>query len=778
MRCRGVLSFSVANMTEPHDDTLEARVEALLGTRGEDGATVAEVAYALQVDRSVVRQALRRLSRRGTVVRIAKDVFTAATAGPRFKGVVEYVGGGGGWLVREPGHDVELNVVGIADAIPGDVVEGRVIATLARGRRVGAVDEVVTPAPRRLSVRLRPFRGAWVGESDGLAEPVWVAQPPTGARRGDVVKVDLVGRADWKRGPGPLPSRAIVGRPVVVARAQGERRGPASSAPPGAPNNAGEWIDHVVASLEIPTGFSDEVLREVASVQAPDSVIGDDLTELPLVTIDGADAKDFDDAVFAETAGAGFRLVVAVADVSSYVPVDSALDLEACVRGCSVYLPGRVYPMLPSALSDDVCSLRPHVLRRCAWVSLTLGPRGAVQEVDAGFGTMRSRARLTYEQVEGFLNHGDPAIPPDVAESLHTLERVRRALHRRRRSRGMLDLDLPEVAVALTEDGKHIDGFVARERLRSHRLIEECMLAANEAVAGLLLSRGWPGIYRVHGDPDEGKLKSFQRIARVLAPQLRTDDLVDHRGMNRLLEAMEGTPRGRILSMQLLRSLPRAEYATEANGHFGLGTREYLHFTSPIRRYPDLEVHRVLREMLSGAPVDEERLEAIRQRFVQSAARANDGEAFATKAERTAEKHLAALAMSTRVGETFEGTVTELTRFGLFVAIEAPYVQGLIPLRELGAEYFEFDEARKEVRGQRSGRVVRLGDTLNVQCIAVDILEGHINFRQVEDAGFDPPFDEARGDRRRSTRLKASSNARTKAPPRRPKPAPKRKKRR
>ena len=751
-------------MTEAQDDSLDAKAERLLAERGEDGASVAEVAYALGEDRSVIRQALRRLSRRGTVVRIAKDVFAAAEAGPTFRGVVEYVGGGGGWLVREPDADVELNVVGIGDAMPGDVVEGRVIATLARGRRVGAVDEVVTAAPRRVRVTVRPFRGAWVGEAAELTEPVWVEPAPAGTRRGDVQEVDLLGRADWKRGPGPLPSRAIVGRPVVVARTAAAAARPAaqrtsgarSMSAPGVPTTAGGWIDHVVASLEIPTGFSEEVLREVANVAAPDAVVGDDLTELPLVTIDGADAKDFDDAVFAEPAGAGYRLVVAVADVSSYVPVDSALDLEACARGCSVYLPGRVYPMLPSALSDDVCSLRPDVLRRCAWVELTLGPRGAVLRVDAGFGTMRSRARLTYEQVEGFLNHGDATLAPEVVESLHTLERVRRALHRRRRTRGMLDLDLPEVAVALTDDGQHIDGFVARARLRAHRLIEECMLAANEAVAGLLLSRGWPGIYRVHGDPDEGKLKAFQRIARVLAPQLRTDDLVDHRGMNRLLEAMEGTPRGRILSMQLLRSLPRAEYSTEANGHFGLGTREYLHFTSPIRRYPDLEVHRVLRAMLSDEPLDEVAHEALLRRLVQSAARANDGEEFATKAERTAEKHLAALAMASHVGETFDATVTEVARFGVFVAIEQPYVQGLLPLRELGTEYFEFDEHRKEVRGQRTGRMIRLGDAMRVQCVAVDVLEGHINFREVEPEGFDPPFDAGRGDRSRSTRRKSA----------------------
>ena len=337
-------------MTEAQDDSLDAKAERLLAERGEDGASVAEVAYALGEDRSVIRQALRRLSRRGTVVRIAKDVFAAAEAGPTFRGVVEYVGGGGGWLVREPDADVELNVVGIGDAMPGDVVEGRVIATLARGRRVGAVDEVVTAAPRRVRVTLRPFRGAWVGEAAALAEPVWVEPAPAGTRRGDVQEVDLLGRADWKRGPGPLPSRAIVGRPVVVARTAAAAARPAaqrtsgarSLSAPGVPTTAGGWIDHVVASLEIPTGFSEEVLREVANVAAPDAVVGDDLTELPLVTIDGADAKDFDDAVFAEPAGAGYRLVVAVADVSSYVPVDSALYLEACARGCSVYLPGRV----------------------------------------------------------------------------------------------------------------------------------------------------------------------------------------------------------------------------------------------------------------------------------------------------------------------------------------------------------------------------------------------------------------------------------------------------
>jgi ribonuclease R len=359
---------------------------------------------------------------------------------------------------------------------------------------------------------------------------------------------------------------------------------------------------------------------------------------------------------------------------------------------------------------------------------MRLGPAGDVEWYDAGFGVMKSRARLTYERVQRVLDGAEPLGDAELDASIAALETVRARRYALRVERGMLDLDLPETRAVLSPDGVGVMQMKPAERLVAHRLIEECMLVANETIADLLASRGWPAIRRVHGTPPAERLQVLRVLLDVLDVDEQVPESMTAADLNALLASLAGDPRSEVLSWRVLRTLPRATYAVGDEAHFGVGASRYLHFTSPIRRYPDLEVHRVLRRALAGARPDRRAIARLTLRLQESANWSNLGEERAVESERDAARALGALMMRERIGLRFEAVVTDITRFGVFVYIDDPRVDGMIPFSGLGRERFEVVEEGVLLEGAESGRRLVVGDRIPVRCTSVDLLRGRVGF--------------------------------------------------
>lgn len=484
---------------------------------------------------------------------------------------------------------------------------------------------------------------------------------------------------------------------------------------------------------DIPTAFPPEALRladaaKPVTLEAPRV----DLRAVPLVTIDGADARDFDDAVFAETdpdRPGGFHLIVAIADVSHYVRPGDALDKEAYKRGNSVYFPDRVVPMLPEALSNDLCSLRPDEDRACIAAHLWIDGAGDLRRHRFERGLMRSAARLTYDRVQAAMDGTpDDATGPLVAPVLTPLYAAYRALLKARRKRGTLELDLPERQITLDDAGRVAD-IARRPRHDSHKLIEEFMIAANVAAAETLEKTGWPCMYRVHDRPAPLKVESLALVLDDLGFHLDPNRHGRPDEFNRILAAAKGNPNEPLINDLVLRAQSQAVYAPQNIGHFGLALKRYCHFTSPIRRYADLLVHRALAGALrlgAGAlsPDDGVRFPAMGEHISATERRAQ-------MAERDATDRYLADYMRSRVGREFAGRVTGVTRFGLFVRLLDEGAEGLVPIRSLGAEHFHHDEQRHALIGSHSDRVWVLGDPVRAVLREADPVTGGLMFEIV-----------------------------------------------
>lgn len=540
------------------------------------------------------------------------------------------------------------------------------------------------------------------------------------ARDGDLVKVRL-GVGSRMLGPG----QGLFGE---VAGSLGR---------PGDPSAE-------VLSIAYGQGFNDEFPPEVmdeADRMAPavseEEALGEgrrDLRSMPLITIDGEDARDFDDAVYAEPHGAGWRLVVAIADVTHYVREGSVLDAEALRRATSVYLPDRVLPMLPERLSNGICSLRPEEDRLCMVADMVFDARAHLRSYELYPGVMRSVARCTYNEVQDVL---DGKVVPHRNALRPLFERllaVSRALRRMRKERGAIDFDLPEHKVVMGEEG-----FPARmekrERKESHRLIEECMLAANEAVAKFFQGEGLPTVYRFHGEPDEQKLAAFAALAQAYGFKLRFEDGVPSKELDAFISQLEGHPEQRALNQLLLRSMMQAVYSASRVGHYGLAAEHYLHFTSPIRRYPDLLVHRLLKEHWGrrGKRRSHAVLEREEALLEEMAARSSERERAAMQVEREVVSFYATLLMKERVGEEFEATVSGLTEFGCFVELDEEHVEGLVKAEAIGFG----GKLDKLVHALvfPDGRRVRVGQQCRVRLASVSPERRQMDFEPLEIAG-------------------------------------------
>ncbi|WP_242395919.1 ribonuclease R, partial [Anaeromyxobacter oryzisoli] len=631
---------------------------------------------------------------------------------------------GFGFVARldRKGDDVFVPPGEAAKALDGDLVRLEIVPARG-GRTAGRIVEVVERR-RRLLVGTYHARGArsFVLPADiELEGPVPVPETDA-ARDGEVVKVALD------------PESARLHGTVVEAIGQ-----------PGEPRVE-------VLKVAYARGFADvfpEAVQEDA-VAAPDHVRTEDwrgrrdLTGLPLVTIDGEDARDFDDAVHVERLPASrkgklYRLVVAIADVAHYVRPGSALDAEAARRGTSVYFPMQVLPMLPERLSNGICSLNPEVDRLCMVADMVIDGHGEPKSAEVYEAVMRSAARCTYNEVAKVLAGERVPGRERFRESFQLMAELQEKLTDMRRRRGALDFDLPEAKIVLDAEGR-VAAIEKRPRNRAHRIVEEFMLAANEAVARKFGERKLPTIYRVHGSPDEEKLQAFLALAATHGfdvPELPADP----RALNRLLGSLQGHPQQRALNQLLLRAMMQAVYTPENIGHYGLAAEHYLHFTSPIRRYPDLVVHRLIKEEWarrqgrSTRRTPEPVLEEI-------AALSSERERASMEAEREIAAFYAALFMKDKVGETFEGVVASVVEFGLFVELRRWFVEGLVRAEDLRGA-FELDPVQHALVDRATGRAFRVGDPVEIEVVNASPARRRIELRLVGEAPVERPPEEA-----------------------------------
>ncbi|HEY1505494.1 MAG TPA: ribonuclease R [Stellaceae bacterium] len=491
-----------------------------------------------------------------------------------------------------------------------------------------------------------------------------------------------------------------------------------------------------IHSYDIPTEFPVEAVGLAEAAKPVTLGIRDDLRMIPLVTIDGSDARDFDDAVWAERdpeRADGWHAMVAIADVAWYVRPNDALDREAEKRGNSVYFPDRVVPMLPEALSNELCSLKPGVDRACMAVHLWFDDNGHLQRHRFVRGLMRSAARLTYEEVQQAID-GNPSdhTAPLLEPVLRPLYAAFAALDRGWRQRGALDLDLPERRIQLDESGKVVR-IEPRARLDSHRLIEEFMVTANVAAAETLERLHKPGLYRVHDAPDPAKIAALSEfLAEIGIPgvKLAKGQVIRPRYFNDILHKVANTPYATIVPQLILRSQAQAIYSPTNIGHFGLALRHYAHFTSPIRRYADLAVHRALIDALklgdAGASVSEKDLVPVGEHVSMTERRA-------AAAERNASDRYISAYLADRVGAEFAARINGVTRAGLFVTLTETGADGLIPIRSLPSDYYDHDGARHRLVGRRFGRSFSLGDAVTVELAEANTVTGSLRFNLVAD---------------------------------------------
>lgn len=489
-------------------------------------------------------------------------------------------------------------------------------------------------------------------------------------------------------------------------------------------------VQVVLRHLEIPEEFPGDLLAAVSDLPAdpePSAWEGrEDLRKLTTVTIDGETARDFDDAVSVELLpGGSFLLGVHIADVSHYVAEGGALDLEAYRRGTSVYFPERAVPMLPESLSNGLCSLRPGVPRLTLSAFLDIDPRGRVRRRRFARTVIRSARRLTYAEVARLLEApqaDDDSRYGAVLPVLRSAHKLMARLHARRVERGSIDFDLPAGDVILDTDGATI-GVRPSERNDAHRLVEEFMIAANEAVAEELEERDLPALYRTHGAPGRERLEELRDHLESLGIELEGDlDELPPVALQKVLAAVEGRPEEPFVSSLVLRSMQRAIYQPEPRGHYALGTRHYTHFTSPIRRYPDLLVHRQLKASLMGdaGAAGEARETRLAERLPAIGTRTSFTERRAEQAERMILQWKMVRLLADRVGETFGGRITGVQPFGFFVQLDNYFVDGLVAIRTLEDDYYVYDEARHQLVGERNQRVFRLADAVQVTLTGVD----------------------------------------------------------
>lgn len=661
------------------------------------------------------------------------------------QGIVQGHRDGHGFVLRDDGPDVYLGAQEMRAVLHRDRVRVRIVRYDRRGRPEGRVLDIVERRKAPIIGRLLHEGGAWLvaPEDRRYGQDILIPKNATAsAQVGQVVAVELTE-------PPSLHSQPV-GRVTEVL---------------GDIDDPGMEIEIAVRKYEVPHRFAAETIAQAAAlpekIRAVDRRQRVDLGDVPLVTIDGEDARDFDDAVYCEphrggrgkTAFDGWRLVVAIADVSHYVKPGEPLDRDAYERATSVYFPRRVIPMLPERLSNGLCSLNPDEDRLAMVCDLLVDRQGEITAYQFYPAVIRSHARLTYTEVAAILaNTRGPEAARRTALVPHLLHlhEVHRALLKHRGRRGAVDFETTETQVVCDDHGR-IEKIVPRVRTDAHRLIEEAMLAANVCAADFIAQAEHPSLYRVHEGPTPEKRTTLQNYLRALGIGLGLSEEPQPGEFQAIAEATRERADATQIHTMLLRSMQQAIYSGIKGSHFGLAYEAYTHFTSPIRRYPDLLIHRVLKALLHGrryhlaAGVVEDAPKVRRggrppkastqeaERWEAVGAHCSANERRADEASRDVLAWLKCRYMRDRLGEEFEGTVSAVAAFGLFVTLDALYVDGLVHITELGGEYYRYDELRQELRGERSGMRYAIGSRVRVQVSRVDLDSRRIDFRLVRE---------------------------------------------
>ncbi|WP_414655829.1 ribonuclease R [Frateuria sp.] len=692
----------------------------LLDKRGEM-LSEARIAEGLELhdeqDISALRKRLGAMVRDGQLLQGRRGDYAPVRKLDLIPGVVLANAEGYGFLrPDEGGDDLYLSPQQMRMVLHGDRVLASVVGIDRRGRRQGAIAEVLQRRSPRLVGRVVVENGVTLVSPDDRRLHLDVMIPPgheQGARAGQIVVAEITDPPTVHRGP--------LGRIVSVL---GERLQPSL------------LVEMAIASHDLPHEWPPEVLRDATQVEpevtAAERAGRTDLRKMPLVTIDGADARDFDDAVYAEPRrGGGWRLVVAIADVSHYVEVGSALDREAYERSTSTYFPGFVVPMLPETLSNGICSLNPKVERLCMVCDMVVDDDGEVVKSRFYDAVMRSHARLTYDIVWQAVGLLDPEARDQVADVLPQLEHLHtlyKAMAAQRKRRGAIDFETPEVKFRLDQRGE-VEAMGATERNDAHKLIEECMIAANVQAATFLSKKKIPALFRAHEPPPAEKYEDLQQFLREFKLRMPPVEEVTPGDFADVLRMVHDRPERELIQSVLLRAQSLAAYQPENRGHFGLSLDAYAHFTSPIRRYPDLLVHRAIRYALTGGkPKD---YVYTPTEMASMAVHCSQRERRAEEAERDVDERFKTAWMSKHVGSEFDGVITGVTSFGLFVELEESRVSGLVHISQLANDYYHFDPVRKLLKGERTGEQFRLGDHVRVQVLRASLEDRKIDFRLV-----------------------------------------------
>jgi ribonuclease R len=663
-------------------------------------------------EREGLDRRLAAMERDGQILRNRRGALILPDKAGLIKGKVIGHPDGFGFLKPEDGReDLFLEPRQMHKVLHGDVVLARVTGVDRRGRTEAGIVEVLERANQKVVGRLFIEHGIAfvVAENKRISQDILVMpESLDGAREGQVVVAEIVQQ--------PTRNAEPIGRVVEVL---------------GNYADPGMEIEIALRKHDLPYEWPraalDEAKRLPRTVAAKDLKGRRDLRKLPFATIDGETAKDFDDAVYCEAQGKGsksraYRLWVAIADVSHYVRPGDALDREAYDRGNSVYFPRRVIPMLPEELSNELCSLRPEVDRLVMVCEMEVSQGGVVRHYEFYPGVIHSHARLTYTRVAAALEgrEPDPPVPASVMPSLENLYAAFKALLGARGKRGAIDFETVETQMIFDANGK-IERIVPVVRNDAHRLIEECMLAANVCASDYLEKNQQPALYRVHEGPTPEKLEALRAMLKDFALTLGGGEKPQARDYADLLAKIKDKPYAGMLQTVMLRSLSQAVYSPENVGHFGLAYDAYAHFTSPIRRYPDLLVHRAIKAVLAGKRHAAGDLEQVGRHCSETERRADD-------ATRDVEAWLKSYYMQDHVGEEFDGTVSGVTSFGLFVTLDDLYVDGLVHISDLGQDYFQFDQQKHMLRGERTGVRYQLGGRVRVKVVRVNLEQSKIDF--------------------------------------------------